>query len=1054
MISRFFIDHPRFAFVISILFLLAGGIALLTLPVTQYPNISPSLISISANYPGADAQTVMDTVIQPIESKVNGVKKMLYMSSSAADNGSAVINVTFDIGTDGDQNTVNTQNRVNWATAQLPEEVQRQGVTVKEKSANMLMVLSLYSPDGSMDALALSNFLSIYVKDQLARIPGVGDVVQFGEMTFAMRVWLDPDKMAALKLTVGDVTAAIRAQNVQVSAGSLGDSPAGKDQAFRLAVSTRGRLEDVEDFKNIVIRSTTDGSNIRLHDIAEVELGAENYSSICLSNGQPAAAMAVYQLNDANGLEIARQILEKMENLKKDLFPPGLEYRIQYDSTGFIVSSIDEVRKTLIEAVLLVVLVTFLFLQDWRSTLVPTIAIPVSLIGTFAVMSVLGYSINLITLFGLILAIGIVVDDAIVVIENVNRLMEEEDLDPRSAAIKSMQQVTGPVIATTAVLLAMFVPVCFLPGITGVMYRQFGVTISVAVLISSVNALTLSPALSAVLLKKSSGKKRKKFFLFRCFDAFFDKFTAGYMVLVRLLVRKAFVVLLIVAGLLFASWRIFGILPSGFVPEEDQGAFFINIQLPDAAALPRTEEVLEKINERLQKLDSVDKYLTVAGFNIINGISASNCGLGIVVLKDWNERPGKKTQNDVIAEFRKLVEDIPEAAIMPFGVPTIPGIGTTGGFSFVVEDPSGSMTPSQMQEIVNELVAEANSDPVLSGVFSTYRATFPQVYLDIDREKALKMGVELDTVNAALQGLFGYTYVNDFNKFGKSYKVEVQAKADARDDISDISAVKIRNRYGEMLPLGTLASVRQKFVPQYLSRYNMLSSVQITGSPAPGHSSGEAMDAMERIAREKLPDGMTFEWTDMSYQEKLAGGQIYLIFALALLFIYLFLVAQYESWMLPISVILSVPVALFGALISLLITRIDNNIYAQVGFVLLFGIACKTAILIVEFAREQREKGMGIVESAEFAAHLRFRAVLMTAVSFILGTYPLVVAFGASSVSRRSLGTAVFGGMVVSVIFGTLMIPAIFVVVQWITEFFCGKKKESAPVIPATPPEK
>ena len=1035
MISRFFIDHPRFAFVISILFLLAGGIALLTLPVTQYPNISPSLISISANYPGADAQTVMDTVIQPIESKVNGVKKMLYMSSSAADNGSAVINVTFDIGTDGDQNTVNTQNRVNWATAQLPEEVQRQGVTVKEKSANMLMVLSLYSPDGSMDALALSNFLSIYVKDQLARIPGVGDVVQFGEMTFAMRVWLDPDKLAALKLTVGDVTAAIRAQNVQVSAGSLGDSPAGKDQAFRLAVSTRGRLEDVEDFKNIVIRSSPDGSNIRLHDIAEVELGAENYSSICLSNGQPAAAMAVYQLNDANGLEIARQILEKMENLKKELFPPGLEYRIQYDSTGFIVSSIDEVRKTLIEAVLLVVLVTFLFLQDWRSTLVPTIAIPVSLIGTFAVMSVLGYSINLITLFGLILAIGIVVDDAIVVIENVNRLMEEEDLDPRSAAIKSMEQVTGPVIATTAVLLAMFVPVCFLPGITGVMYRQFGVTISVAVLISSVNALTLSPALSAVLLKKNSGKKRKKFFLFRCFDAFFDKFTAGYMVLVRLLVRKAFVVLLIVAGLLFASWRIFGILPSGFVPEEDQGAFFINIQLPDAAALPRTEEVLEKINERLQKLDSVDKYLTVAGFNIINGISASNCGLGIVVLKDWNERPGKKTQNDVIAEFRKLVEDIPEAAIMPFGVPTIPGIGTTGGFS-------------------NELVAEANSDPVLSGVFSTYRATFPQVYLDIDREKALKMGVELDTVNAALQGLFGYTYVNDFNKFGKSYKVEVQAKADARDDISDISAVKIRNRYGEMLPLGTLASVRQKFVPQYLSRYNMLSSVQITGSPAPGHSSGEAMDAMERIAREKLPDGMTFEWTDMSYQEKLAGGQIYLIFALALLFIYLFLVAQYESWMLPISVILSVPVALFGALISLLITRIDNNIYAQVGFVLLFGIACKTAILIVEFAREQREKGMGIVESAEFAAHLRFRAVLMTAVSFILGTYPLVVAFGASSVSRRSLGTAVFGGMVVSVIFGTLMIPAVFVVVQWITEFFCGKKKESAPVIPATPPEK
>ena len=1042
MISKFFIDHPRFAFVISILFIIAGAIAIKVLPVAQYPDIAPSQISITANYPGADAQTLMDTVIQPIETNINGVKNMIYFSSTATDSGTASINVSFDIGTDGDMNTVNTQNRVNW-TSTLPEDVQRLGVTTKERSANMLQVISLYSPDGSLDELALSNFMTIYVKDRLSRIPGVGDVSMFGEKKYAMRAWLDPDKMASLGITVDDVTSAIQAQNVQVSAGAIGDSPSSGTQKLRIALSTQGRMTEVEEFERIVIRSEDDGSAVRLGNIAKVELGAENYSSAAQSNGKPSASLAIYQLSDANGLEIAKEVAKELETIKATMFPPGLDYRIQYDSTKFIDSSIKEVVQTLIEAVLLVILVTFIFLQDWRSTLVPTIAIPVSLIGTFGIMYVIGFSINLITLFGLILAIGIVVDDAIVVIENVNRLMEEEKLSPRDAAVKSMEQVTGPVIATTAVLLAMFVPVCFLPGITGVMYRQFGITISIAVVISSINALTLSPALSAILLKPmpQDGSKRKKFILFRWFDSFFDKLTNAYALIVKHLVRKAFLVLIATGLVLFTAFRIFGALPSGFVPDEDQGAFFVSVQLPDASSLERTRLVCDKINEVLAKTDTVEAYMTVAGFNILQGVASSNNALVLVTLKDWDQRPDMPL-GKVMAKFSADLKDVHEAVIMPFGVPSIPGIGTTGGQSFVIQDPAGTMTPSEMQNAVNDFIAAANSAPEIASAFTTFRASFPQIYIEVDREKALKMGVSLSSVNNALKGIFGYTYINDFNKFGKTYKVEVQAQSSFRDKVDDISSLKLVNSEGGLVPLGTLAQIKTHYVPQFLQHYNMLSSVTVSASAADGVSSGQAMAALERIAAETLPYGMTYAWTDMSYQEKQAGNQIYIIFALAIIFIYLFLVAQYESWMVPLSVIASVPIAFFGAVLSLLVIRIDNNIYAQVGFVLLFGIACKTAILIVEFAKEQHEKAsMGIVESAEFAAKLRFRAVLMTAVSFILGTWPLVVAFGASSVSRRSLGTAVFGGMLVSVILGTLCIPAFYVVFQKITEFCTGKNK-------------
>ncbi len=1044
MISQFFINRPRFAIVISILFLFTGIIALYTLPVALYPNITPSLITVSAKYPGADARTVMDTVVQPLESQINGVKKMLYMSSTATDDGSAAIKVYFDIGTDGDMNTVNTQNRVNWAQAQLPQDVLRQGIVTKETSSNMLAVVTLYSPKKTYDAIELSNFMSISIKDEIARIPGVGDVVQFGEMTYAMRVWLDPMRMASLKVSVDDVKSAISAQNIQISAGALGDAPSSSDQKTRFTLSAQGRLSTPEEFGAIVIRARADGSQIRLRDIAKVEMASENYSGISTLNGNSAAMLAVYQLNDANGLAIAAAMNRRLAELKKNNFPKDLEYGIQYDTTQFIRASIHEVQETLVIAVILVILVTFLFLQDWRATLVPTVAIPVSLVGTFAVMQAIGYSINLTTLFGLILAIGIVVDDAIVVIENVSRLMEKEHLSPKEAAVKSMYQVTGPVIATTAVLLAMFVPVCFLPGITGVMYRQFGVTISVAVSISTINALTLSPALCSLILKPAD-PSRRKFFFFVWFNRMFDWITVRYSAIVHSLVRKALLVILAYAALGYGAYELYKLIPTGFVPNEDQGAFFISVQLPDGASLVRTEKTVEKIRNILKEIPEVEDFIFSSGYNIINNINASNCAFGIVILKNWSQREKKsETQDAILARFYKKAAVIPDARIVPFGLPSIQGLGTTSGFSLMLQDRSGTLTPARFEKILNEILVEANDSPVIETAFSSFRASFPQVYLNIDRGKALKLGVPVERINSALQGIFSYTYVNDFNKYGKSYKVEIQGGSEFRDDVGDFSKVFVRSNTGAMIPLSTLIQSEYRFGPQFLQRYNMFQAIQINGNPASGYSSGQAMAEMERIVR-KVDPSLSYEWTDMSYQEKLAGNQIVIVFSLALLFIYLFLVAQYESWMIPLSVLLSVPIAFLGAVFSLFLLKIENNIYTQVGFVLLFGIACKTAILIVEFAKEQHAEGKELHEAAEFAARLRFRAVLMTAISFILGTWPLVVASGACAVSRRSLGTAVFGGMLLSVIVGTILIPVFFVFIQGIMDYFGGKPEKTEP---------
>ena len=1045
MISQFFIDHPRFALVISIVITIAGLISIYKLPVSQYPNITPSQIQVTGSYPGADAETVMKTVVEPIEAQVNGVKRMMYISSTSADDGSANITVTFPAGSDGDINTVNVMNRVNIAQPKLPSEVKAQGITVKEKSTNMLLVINLYSPNGTYDSIFLSNYINIKIRDEIMRISGVGDANILGAANYSMRIWLDPDRMANLSMTVDDVINAIKNQNIQVAAGAIGDAPISDKQIFRYTVQTQGRLTTTEEFENIVIRATEDGANIKIKDVARVELGAENYYSNSTLNGQPASLLAVYQLNDANGLQIAQACRKKLEELKKE-FPKDLEYGIQYDTTRFIQSSIDEVVKTLFEAVVLVILVTWLFLQDWRATLVPTIAIPVSLVGTFAALLALGYSINLITLFGLILAIGIVVDDAIVVIENVNRLMEEEHLSAKEAAKKTMIQVTGPVVATTLVLLAMFIPVCFLPGITGEMYRQFGVTISVSVFISSINALTLSPALCAVILRP--GGENRHFFLFRWFNAFFEKISHGYAKIVTVLVRKAALILVAYFALMGVTWKIYGMLPTGFIPNEDQGAFMVNVQLPDAAASPRTDKIVAQAAEMMMKMPGVSDVMTTTGFSIITNTNASNNAFLIGVLKDWSERKTPELQQDSVIE--KMQEDfftIPGAMIMPFPVPPIPGLGTTGGFSFVLEDLTGG-TAANLAAVSGNLILEANQRPELNGVFSTFRANVPRVFLKFDREKALKLGVSIQAINDALSGLQGYYYVNDFNMFGKVFKVEVQADSKFRNDVTDIGNIYVRNNQGEMVPLNTLVEVVTKFGPQFMTRYNLYSSVVINGSPAPGYSSGQAMKTMEELAKKNLPEGMTFDWTDISYQEKLAGNQTAYIFALALLFIYLFLVAQYESWMIPLAVMLSVPVAFFGALVFLLITRLDNNIYTQVGFVLLFGLAPKTAILIVEFAKHQHEnENMSIIDAAIFAAKLRFRAVVMTAVSFILGVMPLVIATGAGAMSRRSLGTAVFGGMLVSCIFGTILIPSFYVVIQYMIEL---RRKKSAGQKPAT----
>lgn len=1032
MISKTFISRPKFALVISIVITIAGLISMALLPVNMYPQITPPQVQISASYPGASAQIVEESVIRPIEEQVNGVEDMMYIESTSSNNGTASITVYFKVGTDTDIAQVNVQNRVALAEAGLPEEVKRQGVSVKKKSSSMLLGINLYSNQENIDAIFLSNYATNYLTEPLGRINGVASAEVMGEQTYSMRLWLRPDRMASLGLTVSEVQAALQEQNTIVAAGKLGAAPSAPSQQFEYSIQAKGRLKTPEEFGQTIIRSSKDGNFVRLNDIARIELGAASYSTTAKLNQQDTAFLVIYQLTEANATQVANDVKARMAELAKQL-PDGVEYSIPYDTTEFINRSIDEVVVTLVQAVGLVILVVFLFLQNWRATLIPTVAIPVSLVGTFAFMMMMDYSINLITLFGLVLAIGIVVDDAIIVIENVERILKEEKLPIKEAVTKAMEQVSGPIVATTLVLLAVFVPVGFMPGITGELYKQFSVTISFAVLISSLNALTLSPALCALLLSEKAMKPIK---WLAPFENIITRSTKGYSKVINfILKRSARMALFALVIFATAGWLV-KTVPTGFVPAEDQGFLFVDVQLPDAAASGRTQEVMHKLGDIVKNEPAATDFIAVSGFSLLGG-AGSNNALGIVVLKDWEERTSPELGlRAVLTRLMGQFWAMPDAQIMAFNPPAIPGLGNSAGFEFRLQDSEGR-EPAELAQVLNGLIYEANQRPELSNVYSTFRANVPQYFLEIDRNKAKAQGVALSDIFLTLQAQLGSLYINDFNQFSRTYRVIMQAESRFRQNPADLQYYYVRNDEGAMVPLTTLAKLEPILGPTSLTHFNLYRSASISGQPAAGYASGDAIKAMQELA-EQLPTGYVYEWAGQSKQEIEAGNMAPILFGLAVVFVYLFLVAQYESWTIPFSVIAAVPLALFGAMLALYVIGMENNIYAQVGLVLLIGLSTKTAILIVEFAMEERAAGKGIFEAALNAAKLRFRAVLMTALSFVLGVLPLVFASGAGAGSRISLGITVLFGMLAATIFGTLLVPLFYTLVQSMREKIKG----------------
>jgi HAE1 family hydrophobic/amphiphilic exporter-1 len=957
---------------------------------------------------------------------------MMYIESTASNNGSATITVYFKVGTDGDMAQVNVQNRVSLAQSSLPSEVTRRGVDVKKKSSSMLLGVNLFSHQEGIDQLFLSNYATNYLVEPLGRLKGVASAEVMGEMTYSMRVWLNPERMSSLKITVPEVQQALQEQNMIVAAGKLGASPSLPNQQFEYSIQAKGRLKTPEEFGNTIIRAQRNGNFVRLSDIAKIELGAEDYSTQARLNGSETAFLVIYQLPDANATEVAMLVKEEMKKLSTR-FPEGLEYVVPYDTTDFIFRSMDEVKVTLLQAIGLVILVVFLFLQNWRATIIPTLAIPVSLVGTFAFMILMGYSINTITLFGLVLAIGIVVDDAIIVIENVERILKEEDLPIKQAVEKAMEQVSGPIIATTLVLLAVFIPVGFMPGITGELYKQFSVTISFAVIISSINALTLSPALCAVLLSKENMKPVKWLLPF---ERAIKKMTGGYTKSVNYLLKRMVRVAIFVGILFFSAGYLVTAVPTAFLPAEDQGYVFIDIQLPDAASSNRTQELVKKITPIITNDPAVVDVITVAGYSLLGG-AGSNNALGIVMLKDWDERTEPELGlRNVIQRLMGQLWSMPDAQIMIFNPPPIPGLGNSSGFEFNLQDSEGR-SPSELAQVMNGLIYEANQRPELMRVFSTFRANVPQYFLEVDRNKAKAQGVELSDIFSTLQAQLGSLYINDFSQFGRTYQVTIQAQTKYRKDPSDLRYYFVRNKNDEMVPLTTLATLSPILGATTINHFNLFRSAKITGQAAPGYSSGQAIAVMQELA-ENLPQGYIFEWSGQSKQEIEAGDLAPILFGLAIIFVYLFLVAQYESWTIPFSVIAAVPLALFGAMLALYTVGMANNIYAQVGLVLLIGMSTKTAILIVEFAMEQRAAGETIFNSALNAARMRFRAVLMTALSFVLGVLPLVFATGAGAGSRVSLGLTVLAGMLAATIFGTLLVPYFYMMVQKMREKIKG----------------
>ncbi|WP_017443960.1 efflux RND transporter permease subunit [Gayadomonas joobiniege] len=1034
--SHFFIKRPIFAAVLSLIILIGGAISLFNLPISEYPEVVPPTVVVTANYPGANPKVIAETVATPLEQEINGVENMLYMFSQATSDGRMTLTVTFALGTDLDKAQQRVQNRVNSAIPRLPQEVQRLGVVAEKSSPNLTMVVHLYSPDESRTSDYLSNYADLYVKDQIARIGGVGNVRVFGGGKYAMRVWLDPDALSARQITAGDVIAALREQNQQVAAGSLGSQPVPNSAKFQILLNVKGRLQSIKEFEQVIVKVGERGAITRLQDVARVEIGQDSYALRSLLNGQQAVAMPIFQRPGSNAIELSDEVRSTMAILAKD-FPAGMTYDIVYDPTVFVRGSIEAVIKTLLEAIVLVVIVVVLFLQTWRASIIPLIAVPVSLIGTFAVMQWLGVSINTLSLFGLVLAIGIVVDDAIVVVENVERNIEN-GLSPMEATRVAMSEVTGPIIAIALVLCAVFIPTAFITGLSGQFYKQFALTITISTIISAINSLTLSPALSAILLKPHHAKPdlltrvMNKLFggwLFKPFNRMFDKASNAYQATIKKLVRFSIIVAVLYVALLGSTVSLFNAVPGGFIPAQDKQYLVSIAQLPDASSLDRTEAVVRQMSEIAGNVPGVANSVGFPGLSVNGFINSPNSAVVFTPLEDFSDRQGPgMSAGAIAAELNKRYAVIDEAFVAVFPPPPILGLGTTGGFKLQLED-RGNLGFETLFGTLQKVIAAGNQRPELMGLFSSFRIQVPQMDIEIDREQALLQGIPLNGVFEALQVYLGSVYVNDFNMFGRTYQVNAQADAEYRLDAKQILNLKVRNSAGDMVPLGAVLKATPTTGPDQVMHYNGYPSAELNGNPAPGYSSDQAKQAIEAVLAEQLPEGMAFEWTEVTYQQILAGNTMVYIFPLVVLLVFMVLAAQYESLRLPLAIILIVPMTIFSALLGVWLMSGDNNIFTQIGLIVLVALACKNAILMVEFAKEQQETGMTRLQAIIHAGRLRLRPILMTSIAFTAGVIPLVLASGAGAEMRQAMGIAVFSGMIGVTLFGLLFTPVFYALV-------------------------